>query len=610
MKKPPSAMRLSIAFVALIAILAAIGQLALSRIDEINASREDVLNRHQKKVQLAREALDLSNANSRVVMEVFLLRDRAQVDAVLAQRSQNSSAISKLFTEIQSVCDSPEELTLLAQVSAARAPYVTSYLHALNLLRNEKDSKASNALMVQETLPNLKKYHDAWDRFLKFESSRMEDAIEQSRTHYAKTRRLVAILIASAFLFASGIAFVATRDNARELRNRLAAENALSKLNVELEERVIQRTQGLALAEVQARESLVELHEHTQGVEAINNVAELLESCVTVEEAYVHVAHALSQYFPSGALLMVNSSRNFLDQASTWGAGAHRPGPFHTESCWALRRGRVHVVSPDSLGQICEHVDRANVDIEKGSSHLCVPMIAHGESLGVIHVEVAAKAGQLDRIDKQKQAFAVRLVEQISLVLANLRLRETLKYQSVRDSLTGLFNRRHMEESLQRELCRAARHKAQVPVLMMDLDNFKQFNDTYGHAAGDILLREFSSIMTAQIRGSDIACRYGGEEFLAILVDATLDDALLRAQSLREQVRDMRVRNGSEVFRRVTVSIGVAAFPDHGTSISQILSAADKALYAAKAEGRDRVVAAQDLVDPEVIGTGEGQHVA
>jgi diguanylate cyclase (GGDEF)-like protein len=145
---------------------------------------------------------------------------------------------------------------------------------------------------------------------------------------------------------------------------------------------------------------------------------------------------------------------------------------------------------------------------------------------------------------------------------------------------------------------------------MMDLDHFKQFNDSYGHAAGDILLREFSSIMTAQIRGSDIACRYGGEEFLAILVDATLDDALLRAQILREQVRDMRVRNGSEVFRRVTVSIGVAAFPDHGTSISQILNAADKALYAAKGGGRDRVVAAQGLVDPEVIGSGEVQHFA
>jgi diguanylate cyclase (GGDEF)-like protein len=588
----------------------AIGQLGLSRIDEINASREDVLNRHQKKVQLAREALDLSNANSRVVMEVFLLRDGAQIDAVLAQRSQNSSAISKLFSEIQNTCDSREELTLLAQVREARAPYVESYLHALSLLRNEKDSKASNALMVQETLPNLNKYHDAWDRFLTFESSQMDDAIEQSRTQYARTHRLVAILIAFAVFFAAGIAFIATRDNVRELKNRLAAEIELSKLNAELEQRVTHRTQGLALAEEQARESLIELHEHTQGVEAINNVAELLESCVTVEEAYDHVAHALSRYFPSGALLIVNSSRNFLDQAVSWGAQAQRQGPYHIGSGWALRRGRVHVVGPGNLGQMCEHLDHTNVDLEQGSSHLCIPMIAHGESLGVIHIEVAAKVGQPDRTDKRKQAFAVRLGEQISLVLANLRLRETLKYQSVRDPLTGLFNRRHMEESLQRELCRAARHEAQVPVLMMDLDHFKQFNDSYGHAAGDILLREFSSIMTAQIRGSDIACRYGGEEFLAILVDATLDDALLRAQILREQVRDMRVRNGSEVFRRVTVSIGVAAFPDHGTSISQILNAADKALYAAKGGGRDRVVAAQGLVDPEVIGSGEVQHFA
>jgi diguanylate cyclase (GGDEF)-like protein len=243
------------------------------------------------------------------------------------------------------------------------------------------------------------------------------------------------------------------------------------------------------------------------------------------------------------------------------------------------------------------------VDPARASGYLCVPVIAQGESLGVIYVQDAAKIGQPlgESTARRKQAFAVNLAEQISLALANLRLRETLRYQSVRDPLTGLFNRRHMEESLQRELHRAARNGKQVPVFMMDLDHFKQFNDSFGHEAGDILLREFGSLLTTQIRGSDIACRYGGEEFVVILVEAGLDVARQRADSLREQVRDMRVQHQGQMLRRVTVSIGVAAFPDHGTSSSQLLNAADKALYAAKAEGGDHVVLAQAEETPQVM---------
>jgi diguanylate cyclase (GGDEF)-like protein len=128
---------------------------------------------------------------------------------------------------------------------------------------------------------------------------------------------------------------------------------------------------------------------------------------------------------------------------------------------------------------------------------------------------------------------------------------------------------------------------------MMDLDHFKQFNDSFGHEAGDIVLREFGTLITAQIRGSDIACRYGGEEFLVILVDATLELAQRRADSLREQVRNMQIQHRGKVLRRVTVSMGLAAFPDHGRSRVLVVNAADKALYTAKSEGRDRVVLAQ-----------------
>jgi len=197
------------------------------------------------------------------------------------------------------------------------------------------------------------------------------------------------------------------------------------------------------------------------------------------------------------------------------------------------------------------------------------------------------------------------MAEQMSLAFANLMLRETLKYQSVRDPLTGLFNRRHMEESLERELHRAARNSKPVAVLMIDLDHFKRLNDSVGHEAGDVLLRELGSLLGSSIRGGDIACRYGGEEFLIILVDCALEPACQRAEVLKEQVRNMQIHHRGQTLHQVTVSIGVAAFPDHGTSAQQIINLADKALYKAKASGRNRVLVAQAVLDGEPGNTLE-----
>jgi len=192
-----------------------------------------------------------------------------------------------------------------------------------------------------------------------------------------------------------------------------------------------------------------------------------------------------------------------------------------------------------------------------------------------------------------RQASAV--AERISLVLANLRVRETLRNQSIRDPLTGLFNRRFMEESLLREVRRAARNKEGVALLMLDLDHFKLFNDTFGHQAGDVLLRGFGDFLNQETRGQDVACRYGGEEFLLVLSGASVDAACKRAELLREGIKHLTVRHAGQVLGRITVSIGVSAFPDHGASVEELVHAADQALYRAKTEGRDRVAVAPPL---------------
>ena len=183
------------------------------------------------------------------------------------------------------------------------------------------------------------------------------------------------------------------------------------------------------------------------------------------------------------------------------------------------------------------------------------------------------------------------VAEDMALALANLRLRETLRSQAIRDPLTGLFNRRYLEETMERELNRVKRQGISLGVIMMDLDHFKEYNDTFGHSAGDELLSALGILLKSQIRGEDIACRYGGEEFLLILPGASLEVALERAESLRQAVKEMHQHH--QGLKPTTLSLGVAVYPDHGDTGLQLIQAADAALYRAKQAGRDRVMAAE-----------------
>ncbi len=188
--------------------------------------------------------------------------------------------------------------------------------------------------------------------------------------------------------------------------------------------------------------------------------------------------------------------------------------------------------------------------------------------------------------------MAKTLADAIGLSLANLRLRERLRQQSIVDVLTGLFNRRYMEETLEREVRRCARAHQPLSVMMMDLDHFKEFNDRHGHAAGDILLSELGVFLRSHVRLEDVACRYGGEEFTLIFPDSSLESTAQRADLIRLGIESLRVEYGGGVIGPVTISIGVAAFPEHGIDGAEVLRCADEALYRAKREGRNRIAVA------------------
>jgi diguanylate cyclase (GGDEF)-like protein len=314
-------------------------------------------------------------------------------------------------------------------------------------------------------------------------------------------------------------------------------------------------------------------------------LGELLQAARTLEEGYDLIGEFAPRFFEdqSGAMFLHNAQHNQLELRSAWRDYAlpRERSAFTPDDCWALRRGRPHWYDRQSVRTACKHLPDP-----PPSASLCLPMLAHGELLGLLHVDAPAEFGENFR------RRAAILGEQVGMALANLALREKLRNLSIRDPLTGLFNRRYTEETLDREIRRAARSQESLAVLMMDVDHFKRFNDTFGHQAGDQVLREIGKVLATHTRGGDVVSRMGGEELLAILPSARAPDAERKAEELRAEISKLRLLQAGRDLGEVTVSIGVALYPQHGVNAEELFRAADAALYAAKRAGRDRVVIA------------------
>jgi diguanylate cyclase (GGDEF)-like protein/PAS domain S-box-containing protein len=343
---------------------------------------------------------------------------------------------------------------------------------------------------------------------------------------------------------------------------------------------------------------VAQVEERNRTMTQANEMADMLQACQTSDEAYKAIEYFMPKLFPedAGALYMLNNSRNLFETVAGWGQDQQLISTFAPDECWSVRRGRFHKVENPREALRCHHV----AEVDHGG-YLCVPLIAQGETLGVFHLRPGPPAAvQPPELAGVKDQLALTVAEDLALALANLRLRETLRNQAIRDPLTGLFNRRYLEETMERELNRAKRQKIPLGVIMMDLDHFKQYNDTFGHSAGDELLSALGMLLKSHIRGEDITCRYGGEEFLLILPGTTMEIALERAESLRQAVKEMhRLYQG---LNPITLSVGVAVYPDHGDASLQIIQSADAALYRAKKAGRDCVVTA--AYAEEIITSG------
>jgi diguanylate cyclase (GGDEF)-like protein len=315
------------------------------------------------------------------------------------------------------------------------------------------------------------------------------------------------------------------------------------------------------------------LSRRSEELGALLRMNELLQACQTRADVEQVAGQAAAQLLPgvAGVLYVFSADGDRLDHAVQWGS-PEAPRHIDPGACWALKRGRAHVCGAETVpcvGSGCV------------GNALCLPMAARGEAYGVLRFAIPEG---FDHTHDRRVADA--MADGVSMALANLQLRERLRTEALRDPLTGLYNRRFLEESAPTLLRQAERRGSTTCVAILDLDHFKRVNDGHGHSVGDAVLRAVGNAIIATLRGSDVCCRHGGEEFVMLLPDCDLGGGFERMDELRRGIGAMR--HGG--LPPVTASIGLALVPHGAPTLEETVRLADEALYTAKQGGRDRVV--------------------
>ncbi|HET9839539.1 MAG TPA: diguanylate cyclase [Candidatus Angelobacter sp.] len=332
-------------------------------------------------------------------------------------------------------------------------------------------------------------------------------------------------------------------------------------------------------AQTKLEGSLQQLQSETESGRLLNDLQANLQICINPPEAYEVLGGYAQKFLPNsaGAVFAIDSSRNLMGVMASWGDSLsptqHILSP---EDCCAMRGSRLHLRLEASQGLSCRHFSGSIPD-----AYLCLPLAALGETLGILHISVPNS----DAFTPQRLALIQQSGEYAALRLANLRLREKLHDQSIRDPLTGLYNRRFLEAALEQELHRSGRHHTGVGVIMADIDKFKSFNDSFGHNAGDIVLKEIGALFRRSVRTEDIVCRYGGEEFLIVLPDTTLESVRERTEVMRDAIEKLDLQHAGHALGKITASFGISFSQDGVLTPDILLRYADEALYESKRRG-------------------------
>lgn len=438
---------------------------------------------------------------------------------------------------------------------------IASWNAAIGLMRESRRDEALQTLRgaAHTRLMNIR---SAIDGYLERAEREAGDYEERD----ALGGKLAAALQLIGGMLTLGVLIMAFRSSGVETRARRAA--------------VVQATSAHAQA--------VAAHEQ---VERLFRMTDMLQSASGYADANAVLKATTDGLLPDFgcSLYVFNNSRDRLDLSSAWNLPeGHAPAETVSPlACWALKRGKPHLNSAAGATLRCDHqsIDCAVLEI---------PMMARGEVFGLLSFYVTGPDAET-RIE-DVTGVTMALADAMSLALSNISLREKLKNQALRDPLTGLYNRRYLEDMLERFMVLSERSSRPMSIIMIDLDHFKRLNDEHGHAVGDAVLRDSAEAILGALRQSDVACRYGGEELTVLLPDTGLEEALAKAEILRARIESLSQVHGT----RITASFGVAAYPDTSANVGGLMTMADGALYEAKHAGRNRVVAAElrRIADP------------
>ena len=348
--------------------------------------------------------------------------------------------------------------------------------------------------------------------------------------------------------------------------------------------------------QVQNEQDLQEerIEQRTQEIELLHRLATMLAACNSINEAQMVVEDILPRILGNvnGVISLMRSSRNQLLVKLDWGGAWPGSKTYAPEECWALRKGKFHLANDKYTTLPCSHMSATGED-----QTLCIPLTPHGNTIGMMHIYL----GDKEDLEPDVQKLAFTVAEHLGLALANLNLQEKLREQAISDPLTGLYNRRYYEETINQELMRAHRHKQEMSILMLDLDHFKRFNDNYGHDAGDYVLKTIGTLLLNTMRGEDTICRLGGEELAIILPNTNAEQALIVANGLCEAVSDLHLAIKELSLGKLSVSIGVSTYPKNGQLPEDLTKVADIALYEAKGRGRNQACHYDDLIQPSEV---------
>jgi diguanylate cyclase (GGDEF)-like protein len=506
---------------------------------------QEVLNT----LQLSSQRLDRIELASRLY-----LIDKDRNDLAMVQ--SNAIALDSGLTHL-------EELVKDNAAQASRARSMDRYVADLRQMVNNAQPP------LLDPLQDILGCRGVISKMQEAERTLLAQRTEESRQSTYRS------LLAGAVFLAISLAMVMTLFAflLRDARRRQKTERQISQTNMQLESTV------------------ATLRQRASEATLLMAAREEMQLCTGPAQAHEATVRYCRQLAPStcSALLMINNSRQMVEIVAVSEGDTRILDGFPLDACCGLRSGRLRWRKPGQSEVHCGHFLGISPE-----SYLCIPLAAHGDTLGVLYIECPTPQAASE-VDNHLESLQ-QLAEMASMSIASLNLRSRLEHQSIRDGLTNLFNRHFMEISLDREVRRAARNHTELAILMIDVDHFKKFNDSYGHEAGDSILREVAEIFRQSVRAEDIICRYGGEEFVIILPETSSALAIERAEAIRWSVSQMRVRFRTEALREITISVGVAICPGCGSTLEEILRSADRALYAAKHAGRNQIMMAESLI--------------